>query len=67
MGLRRAGFTDEQVRALRRAYGAFYRENLTAKAACEKIEAMQAEFPGAANELARFVEFIRASTRGVIR
>ena len=67
VGLRRAGFTDEQVRALRRAYGAFYRENLTAKAACEKIEAMQAEFPGAANELARFVEFIRASTRGVIR
>ena len=67
VGLRRAGFTDEQVRALRRAYGAFYRENLTAKAACEKIEAMQAEFPGAANELARFVEFIHATTRGVIR
>ena len=55
------------MRALRRAYGAFYRENLTAKDACEKIEAMAQEFPGAAKELARFVEFVRASKRGVIR
>ncbi len=67
IGLRRAGFADEQIRALRRAYGAFYRENLTAKEACAKMDEIAAEFPGAAAEVLAFKTFVEASRRGVIR
>lgn len=67
VGLRRAGFTDEQIRALRKAYGHFYRENLTVKEAAVKIEALKADFPGAVNELDHFLTFVTTSPRGVIR
>lgn len=67
VGLRRAGFSDEQVRALRKAYGHFYRENLTVKEAAEKIEALRAEYPGAAVELEKFLTFVTTSPRGVTR
>lgn len=67
VGLRRSGFTDEQMRALRRAYGALYRENLVVRDALEKIEALKTEFPGAAAELEHFRRFVAESERGVIR
>lgn len=55
------------MRALRRAYGALYRENLTVKEALEKIEALKTEFPDAAEVLTHFGDFVAASTRGLIR
>ncbi|WP_295479999.1 acyl-ACP--UDP-N-acetylglucosamine O-acyltransferase [Sutterella sp.] len=67
VGLRRSGYTDEQIRALRKAYGHFYRENLTVKEAAEKIEALKVDFPGAAHVLDVFVGFVTTSPRGVIR
>ena len=67
VGLRRAGFTDEMMRALRRAYGALYRENLTAKVACEKMRALEEEFPGAVEVLAHFRTFVETSARGIMR
>lgn len=67
VGLRRAGFSDDAVRALRRAYGYVYREGLTIKEAVEKIELLKQEFPAAEPELAHFAEFISASKRGIIR
>ncbi len=67
VGLRRSGFTDEQMRALRRAYGALYRENLTVREAAEKMETLKTEFPGAAAEIEHFRRFVVESPRGVIR
>lgn len=67
VGLRRSGFTDEQMRALRRAYGALYRENLTVREAAEKMETLKTEFPGAASEIEHFRRFVVESPRGVIR
>lgn len=67
VGLRRSGFTDEQMRALRRAYGALYRENLTVREAAEKMETLKTEFPGATAEIEHFRRFVVESPRGVIR
>ena len=67
VGLRRSGFTDEQMRALRRAYGALYRENLTVREAAEKMETLKTEFPGAVAEIEHFRRFVVESPRGVIR
>lgn len=67
VGLRRSGFDDQMMRALRRAYGALYREGLTLKDACVKIEALETEFPGAAEHLAHLRTFVLASKRGIIR
>lgn len=67
VGLRRSGYGDDTMRALRKAYGALYRENLTVKEALEKIEALKAEFPESAAELTRFAAFVAASERGIIR
>lgn len=67
VGLRRAGFSNEALRALRQAYGAVYRENLTIAEACLKLDAIAAEIPCAAQELARLRDFISSSKRGIIR
>lgn len=67
VGLRRAGFGDDVLRALRKAYGHFYRENLTVKEAVPLIEALREEYPGAAPQLQRFIDFVTTSRRGCIR
>lgn len=58
VGLRRAGFTDEQLRALRKAYGHFYREQLTVKEAVPLIEALKSDYPG---RLMRFSSLLTSS------
>jgi UDP-N-acetylglucosamine acyltransferase len=62
VGLRRAGFTAEQVRELKRAYKLLYRSGLKLEEALRRIEA---ECPG---EHARhLVAFVRSSKRGICR
>ena len=60
VGLRRAGFDPEQIRALQRAFVRLFRQRRNLKAALAEIEAE----PMSA-EVAHLVEFIRASRRGV--
>lgn len=67
VGLRRAGFADEAIRALRRAYGLVYREGLTLKDALAQIRELAQSVPAAQTELTHFADFIAASTRGIIR
>jgi UDP-N-acetylglucosamine acyltransferase len=62
-GLKRRGFTDEQMRAIRNAYRVLYRSELKLDEAIRQIEEMVPEQPA----LAPFVEFIRGSTRGLAR
>jgi UDP-N-acetylglucosamine acyltransferase len=62
-GLKRRGFTEEQVRGIREAYRIVYRCDLRLSEALERLEPSAGEKP----ELRLFVDFIRSSTRSIIR
>jgi len=63
VGLERAGFSSETVRALKEAYRLLYRGNLNSKQA---VEAIRKEIPGIA-EVEEICVFIETSQRGIIR
>src|SRR6185312_12645614 len=62
-GLKRRGFTEEQIRSIRDAYRTVYRCDLKLSEALERLEAAAQE----QLELRLFVDFIRSSTRSIIR
>jgi UDP-N-acetylglucosamine acyltransferase len=62
-GLKRRGFTEEQIRAIREAYRTLYRSDLKLSEALERLEPQARERP----ELRTFVDFIQASTRSIVR
>jgi UDP-N-acetylglucosamine acyltransferase len=62
-GLKRRGFSEEQVRSVRDAYRLVYRSGLKLSEALERLEPPAARQP----ELRLFVDFIRSSTRSIIR
>ena len=63
VGLERAGFAAETVRALKEAYRLLYRGNLNVKQAVEQIRRNLPALP----ELAELCTFIESSQRGIIR
>lgn len=62
-GLRRRGFSEEVIMALRRAYKIVYRQGLTVEMALAGLAELAAEFP----EVATFRDSIQASGRGITR
>jgi UDP-N-acetylglucosamine acyltransferase len=62
-GLKRRGFTEEQIRAIRDAYRILYRSDLKLSEALERLEPQAQTRP----ELRTFVDFIRSSTRSIVR
>jgi UDP-N-acetylglucosamine acyltransferase len=62
-GLRRRSFSEEAIRAIKQAYRTLYRSGLGADEARRELEAQAAACP----EVRTFVEFLDASTRGIIR
>ncbi|RAJ96518.1 acyl-ACP--UDP-N-acetylglucosamine O-acyltransferase [Aliidiomarina maris] len=60
-GLRRRGFSAEQIQNIKRAYKLLYRQGLTLQEAVAKMTAMDAP------ELAIMLDFIAKSQRGIIR
>lgn len=62
-GLRRRGFSDEAIAALRRAYKSLYKSGLRLEEAREAIAAEQEAHP----ELRPLVDFISVSGRGIVR
>ena len=62
-GLRRRGFTPEQVQNVRRAYRILYRSGLSLEEARDQLEAMSAE----QEELRILVDFIDHADRSIIR
>lgn len=62
-GLRRRGFSVETIAQLRRAYKVIYRQGLTVQAALPILE----EMSGECAEVQPFVDFLKSSTRGIIR
>jgi len=62
-GLKRRGFTEEQVRAIREAYRILYRSDLKLAEARARLEPQAGERP----EIKAFVDFIQTSTRSITR
>ncbi len=62
-GMRRRGFSEEAIQALRRAYKTVYRKGLTVDEALQTLAESEAEFP----EVALFCDSIRQSSRGITR
>ncbi len=62
-GLRRRGFTSEQITQVRRAYKAIYRESLSLEQAIEKLTEMAVD----SSEIRPLVDFLNATERGIIR
>ncbi len=62
VGLRRNGFTTEQLRRLRAIYHHFFRSGLNTAQALARIEDLEPSF-----ERDHFAAFLRATRRGVIR
>ncbi len=63
VGLKRNGFSDNSIEALRKAYRIIYREGLLLKDALRKLEALS----GDNEEVANFSRFIKGSERGIVR
>jgi UDP-N-acetylglucosamine acyltransferase len=61
VGLRRAGFSAEEIAALREAFRILYREGRTRSTALDRIEADL----GSVAPVAEFVSFIRETTLGI--
>lgn len=66
-GLKRRGFSPESISALRDAYKLIYRRGLPLAQACSEIRARQEAEPAVASALQPLLDFIEASTRGIIR
>ena len=62
-GLRRRGFTPDQIRQVRRAYKAIYRESLPLEEAIARLDEMAVESP----EIRPLADFLKTSERGIIR
>ncbi len=62
-GLRRRGFTADDILQIRRAYKILYRENLSLEEARARIEAESAAVPA----LAPLAQFLAAPGRGIVR
>ncbi|HEV7138027.1 MAG TPA: acyl-ACP--UDP-N-acetylglucosamine O-acyltransferase [Steroidobacteraceae bacterium] len=62
-GLKRRGFTEEQIRGIRDAYRLVYRCDLKLSEALGRLEEPASGKP----ELRLFVDFIRGSTRSIVR
>jgi UDP-N-acetylglucosamine acyltransferase len=62
-GLKRRGFSADTIAELRSAYKILYRSNLTLEQAIQRLDEKAAQ----CKEVKRFLDFIKASTRGIIR
>ena len=63
VGLKRKGFSEETLNALKQTYRIIFRSSLTLKKAIEKVRAEVPDLP----EVKHMVEFIERSERGVCR
>ena len=63
VGLKRRGFTEEQISLIRRAYKFYFKSGLNASQALEKIKT---ELPQT-EEITKIVDFLESTERGTIR
>lgn len=63
IGLKRRGFTNDTIQALKKAYRIVFRSSLLLSAAIKKVEQEVEDLP----EVRQFLTFIKASKRGLCR
>ncbi|MBW2595250.1 MAG: acyl-ACP--UDP-N-acetylglucosamine O-acyltransferase [Deltaproteobacteria bacterium] len=63
IGLKRRGFKEETIKALKRAYRIIFRSSLRLSVALERVKEEVADLP----EVRHFVEFIENTKRGICR
>ncbi|HEX8956547.1 MAG TPA: acyl-ACP--UDP-N-acetylglucosamine O-acyltransferase [Burkholderiaceae bacterium] len=66
-GLKRRGFSAEQIASLRRAYKQIYRSDLTLEQAVAALGDEAQKTPEAAEHLATLQRFLSTATRGIVR
>jgi UDP-N-acetylglucosamine acyltransferase len=66
-GLKRRGFSSEQIMAIKRAYKIVYRAKLSLEDATAALIEEEQKSPDAAAHIRLFREFVSASPRGIIR
>jgi UDP-N-acetylglucosamine acyltransferase len=66
-GLKRRGFTAEQIMAIKRAYKLIYRSGLSLDEAKAALAKEEAGAPASAEHIRLLREFLENSTRGIIR
>jgi len=66
-GLKRRGFSTEEIAIIRRAYRTIYRSNLGLDEARQSLAASAAADPVAARCLAPLLDFLASVTRGIVR
>lgn len=62
-GLKRRGFNQDSVRALKQAYKTIYKQGLTIEQALDELDVAAESYP----EVQQLAEFIRRSSRGIVR
>ena len=67
VGLRRRGFSPERIAAVKQMHKLLYREGRTLEQARVAIEALAAEMPQAAQDVAMMSGFLAAAERGIAR
>jgi len=66
-GLRRRGFSDERIAAVKQMYRLLYRDGLTLDQAREKIAALAETAPEAAADIRLLGDFLASARRGIAR
>jgi UDP-N-acetylglucosamine acyltransferase len=66
-GLRRRGFDAGRLAAVKQMHRLLYRNGLSFEAARQAIDALAADSPGAAGDIAMMSEFLARATRGIAR
>lgn len=66
-GLKRRGFTREQINDLRNAYKLIYKSGLTLEEAKTALAQAEAQSPASAGPLRQLREFLDTTTRGIVR
>jgi UDP-N-acetylglucosamine acyltransferase len=66
-GLKRRGFTPEQIAAIKRAYKLIYRSGLSLEDAKKALAKEEADTPDSAPHIRMLREFLENNTRGIIR
>ena len=63
IGLKRRGFKEETINALKKAYKIIFRSSLLLSVAIERVRQEVEDIP----EVSNFIEFIKLSQRGICR
>src|SRR5471030_572965 len=66
-GLKRRGFTREQINGIRTAYKLIYRSGLTLEEAKVALKAEEDAMPAAAEQIRSMREFLNVASRGIVR